>query len=236
MPKRLLRIISGGETKSYSDRREAPRYKADEVAKWLRLPQSTIWAWFFGQPNFKPLLVPADNRTKLLSFYNLTEAHVLSWTRQKYPNLRTVRIRTALEYVRENLTQYERPLVTKKFRTDGKYLFIKSLSENGDEPNPTINASRWGQLALPVLDELLELIEYDDQELARLLYPQRGGKVIVINPSLSSGQPVVKGTSVLASIIWQRVRRAGEPIERLARDYRLDQSEIQAAINYIEAA
>jgi uncharacterized protein (DUF433 family) len=236
MSRHSLRTVSGGGVNLYSDRREAPRYKAEEVATWLKLPHSTVWAWFFGQPNFKPLLIPADSNTKLLSFYNLIEAHALSWTKQKYPTLRTQRIRSALEYVRENLPQYERPLVTKAFRTDGKNLLIKSLEESGDNPNPTINASRWGQIVLPILDELLELIEYDDQELARLLYPQRGGKVIVINPGLSSGQPVVKGTSVLASIIWQRARQAGEPIARLARDYRLNQSEIETAINYIEAA
>lgn len=235
---RSWRIVHGSSSmRAHPDRREAPRYTSAEVAKWLKLPPSTVWAWFFGQPNFKPLLVPADREANLLSFYNLVEAHAISWTKNRFPRLRTERIRTALECVRENIPGYERPLVTKRFSTEGKSLFIKSIEESGKLENGlTVNASRWGQLVLPVLSEILELIEYDQEDLARLLYPERGKKLVVINPHLASGRPVLKGTGVLASVIWQRARRANEPIDRLANDYRLEPDAIKAAIDYIEAA
>jgi len=219
------------------DKRELPRYTAKEVANYIKLPESTVRAWFFGQPNFQPLLVPASDLVRRLSFFNIVEAHALSWTKQKYPGIRATSIRAALEYVREKFPQYQRPLVTKKFSTDGKHLFIDRLQseEANQQEGAPVNASKWGQLALPIVSEYLELIEYDEQDLARMLYPQRGGKIVVINPSVSSGRPVVKNTGVLASIIWQRAMRAHEPIDRLARDYRLDPSEIEAAINYFAA-
>jgi len=223
-------------TGARADRRELPRYTVREVANYIKLPESTVRAWFFGQPNFQPLLVPASDAMRRLSFFNIVEAHALSWTKQQYPGIRPTSIRAALEYVRESFPQYARPLVTRRFSTDGKFLFLDRLeSEEIPDKNPPINASKWGQLALPVLSEYLELIEYDEQELARILYPQRGGKIVVINPSVSSGRPVIKNTGVLASIIWQRATRAHEPIERLARDYRLDRSEIEAAIDYFAA-
>lgn len=227
-----LKVISTINVKSYHDRRDVPRYSYEDVARWLHLPRSTVASWFFGQTNFKPLFIPADKSGKMLSFYNLIEAHAVSWTKQKYPKLQTAAIRNALHYVSECFPLLEKPLVTKKFSTDGKNLMLRFL----DEHTPTINASHWGQTALPFVNELLELIEYDDKEFARLVYPQAGGKLIVINPKISSGQPVVRGTGVLASVIWQRARVAREPIERLERDYRLGKSEIEAAINYIEAA
>jgi hypothetical protein len=87
--------------REYTDRREMPRYTAPEAARLLKLPESTVWAWFFGQPNFSPLFDPADRRHNLLSFYNLIEAHVLSWTKQQYPGLKGARIRSGLEYVRQ---------------------------------------------------------------------------------------------------------------------------------------
>jgi uncharacterized protein (DUF433 family) len=225
----------------HTDRRETPRYTATEVANYIKLPESTVRAWFFGQPNFERLFVPASEPQHLLSFFNIIEAHAVAWTKQKYPSLRLPRIRAALQYVSERFPQYSRPLVTKAFSTDGKFLFINQLAQESstEEPMdaaPPINASKWGQLALPILSEYLELVEYDERDLARILYPRGGARVVVINPALSSGRPVVKGTGVLASIIWQRAKRAREPIERLVRDYKLGPSEIQAAIDYIEAA
>ena len=119
-----LEIVSRRKTvKRYEDRREAPRYTSAEVARYLRLPESTLRAWFFGQTNFRPFFVPADSGRGLLSFYNLVEAHALSWAKQRHDELRPARIRHALEYVRERLPQYKRPLVTKRFSTDGKFLF-----------------------------------------------------------------------------------------------------------------
>src|SRR5690348_3617258 len=136
------RVIGGSDMRSNADRREAPRYTSNEVAEWLKLPRSTVWAWFFGQRNFEPLLIPSDKKRNLLSFYNLVEAHAISWTKAKFPSLRTDRIRAALKYVREDFPDYERPLVTKRFSTEGKNLFIKAL-ENSQDPTETvtINAS-----------------------------------------------------------------------------------------------
>ena len=235
-----LEIVSRRKTvKRYEDRREAPRYTSAEVARYLRLPESTLRAWFFGQTNFRPFFVPADSGRGLLSFYNLVEAYALSWAKQRHDELRPARIRHALEYVRERLPQYKRPLVTKRFSTDGKFLFIQDLEDGEPRIDPdaaTINASRWGQLLLPSMTEILELIEYDESDLARLVSPVHGRNVVVINPLLSSGRPVVRGTGVLASIIHQRAKKAGEPIERLATDYNLTSGQIQAAIDYIAAA
>ena len=227
--------------KRYGDRREMPRYTASEVARYLSLPDSTVWRWFFGQPGFAPFFAPADPDGKQLSFYNLVEAFALSWANKKYKGLRQTRIRQALEYVRQHFPQYERPLIAKKFSTDGKFMFIQDLEqgEEGDAIVPdatTINASQWGQLLLPSMNKVLELIEYDEADLAKIVYPTQGHKLVAINPSLSSGRPVVKGTGILASIIWQRAEKAQEPIERLAKDYNLSKREIQTAIDYIEAA
>ena len=218
-----------------------PRYTASEVARYLTLPNSTVWSWFFGQPGFAPFFVPADPDGKQLSFDNLVEAFALSWVNEQYRELRHTRIRRALDYVRQHFPQYERPLITKRFSTDGKFLFIQDLQQ-GEEPDAiipdatTVNASKWGQLLLPSMNKVLELIEYDEADLAKIVYPTQGHKLIAINPSLSSGRPVVKGTGILASIIWQRAKKAQEPIERLAKDYNLSKSEIQTAIDYIEAA
>ena len=77
------------------------------------------------------------------------------------------------------------------------------------------------------------------------LFPLRAGwvdradheppKVIVIDPAISSGTPVVYRTGIMAKILAGRFR-AGEGIEELARDYGLQNSEIEEVIRYALAA
>src|ERR1700692_514085 len=92
------------------DLRDFPRYSIFEAAFYVRVPSRTLAAWTLGQDHwtkqghhqiFKPLIEPADPRNKLLSFYNLVEAHVLRATRERGVPLRNVR--KALEYIRETI-------------------------------------------------------------------------------------------------------------------------------------
>jgi len=80
----------------------------------------------------------------------------------------------------------------------------------------------------------LKLIDYD-KGLASKLFPVAGEKIIVLNPRISAGRPVITGTGVLASIIHQRLS-AGERAEDLARDYEVTQVEIEKANEFIKEA
>ena len=65
------------------DPRAMPRYSIGEAARYLRLPPSTLRAWFEGTTygsrpflkHFKPILKPASK--DYLSFYDVASAHVL---------------------------------------------------------------------------------------------------------------------------------------------------------------
>jgi len=127
----------------------------------------------------------------------------------------------------------------------GKDLFVKKIeSEQGREQ--TINVSSWGQLGLaPILDLYLRRIERDEKGLPIKLYPIRMSwpgdlngeppKVVVIDPAVSSGRPVVNGTGVMAEIIVGRFN-TGEGIESIAEDYGLKQAQVEEVIRYAPAA
>ena len=44
---------------------------------------------------------------------------------------------------------------------------------------------------------------------------------------------MIKGTGVLAKMLWSR-RKAGDSLEKLARDYQLKRRDVEEAIRYIE--
>lgn len=221
------------------DRRDLPVYGVSEAARYLGVPESTMKSWVFGRAyvtvsgesrTFRPLIEPADpNGQRELSFFNIVEAHVLLATR-KVHGISLENIRNAIDYVREQFPANAiHPLITQEFHTDGKDLFIKSIEE-------TVNASRKGQLAFrELVNAHLELIDRDVYGMPVKLYPKRGNRAVVINPSLSSGRPVVRGTGVLASIIAQRVE-SGERTSEIAQNYGVPESDIVAAIEYAKAA
>src|SRR5271156_5836565 len=74
-----------------------PRYTVGQISTYLREPESTIRAWFFGMPygkkphirHFKPILKPAGR--DLLSFYDAASAHVLLALKAKQVSTEDIR-------------------------------------------------------------------------------------------------------------------------------------------------
>ncbi len=86
--------------------REMPAYTSTEASSILAIPRGTIDSWFFGKAagegyGFKRVLLPADPKHRLLSFYNLIEAHVLRALRVS-KGIELSQIRKSLQYVSEN--------------------------------------------------------------------------------------------------------------------------------------
>lgn len=216
------------------DPREVPMYWLADVALFAGIPESTLKRWV-GQISSSQALIhpPPDQfqqhaREARLSFANLLEAHILDATRKR--EIPIARVRRGLEYLHEQVPDAAHPLLTHTFYSVGglRDMFIKSIE--GD----AINISRHGQRGLSaILDEHLERIEWDRTGPVRLR-PMRTERV-VIDLNVSGGQPVVKGTGVLATILTGRWR-AGDSYEELANGYALPLEDVREAVRYIDAA
>ena len=115
-----------------------------------------------------------------------------------------------------------------KFQTDGIDLFVEELGK-------LINASSDGQTAIAAaLRASLARVEHDEDGLASRLFPfvrgeAREPKVIVVDPRLSFGRPVVAKTGVPVSVIVGRYR-AGENVSTIADDYGISVDQTHDAI------
>jgi len=183
-----------------TDRRELPRYGIKEAAGYLGISLATLKSWVegrryptkYGGKRFFRLLIKLPSPGHL-SFFNLVEAHILLSTRKKH-QLDMPAIRHAIDYVSEEFPS-KHPLLTEQFLTDGKDLFVKKLEQ-------TVNVSLRGQLGISsILDLYPRRIERDRSGLPMRLFPLRVDlagrpdeeppKVVVIDPRISSGRPVV---------------------------------------------
>jgi uncharacterized protein (DUF433 family) len=86
-----------------------------------------------------------------------------------------------------------------------------------------------------VIQVYLRRIERDLNGIPIRLYPftrsepVESVRVIVIDPYVSFGRPVLAGTGIVTAIIAERYR-AGESIDELAADYRRSRQEIEEVI------
>lgn len=214
------------------DPREVPIYWLSEVALFTGVPESTVKRWTGQIAGYRPLIAPPPdemqqrNREQRLSFANLLEVHILDATRKQDIGLE--QIRRGLKYLTELFPNSAHPLLTTDFYSapGTRDVFIQTMEG-------PINISRYGQPALKeVLDKHLQRIEWDRSGPVRLM-PMRSEKV-VIDLHVAGGQPVLRGTGVLASVLTGRWR-AGDSEEELAKGYNLPVDDVRAAIRYIDS-
>ena len=232
----ILSIAMGVHIKDKTrDLREMPAYGINEAAHYLGIPKATLRSWVLGRPYptgagerfFRPIIELPDGEQWLLSFENLVEAHVLDAIRRVH-GVTFWRVRKAVEYLKTKLAS-KHPLAEQKFATDGVDLFVEVFGR-------LVNVSREGQLAIrDLIQAYLQRIERDPIGAPVRLYPftrerkPDEPKIIVIDPSISFGRPVLVGTGIATTIIAQRYQ-AGESVEELAEDYGRSRSDIEEAI------
>ena len=168
----------------------------------------------------------------LLSFLNLTELHVLATIRRRH-DVSMPKVRRAIEYLKEHTHDPSdglHPLISADLETDGLDLFI-------DHYGQLVNISRKGQLAMrDLMRAALHRIHRDRDGVPIKLYPftrtniaADAPSIVVIDPRVSAGRPVIAGTGLVTNILAERYK-AGESVKELAQDYDRKEEEIEEAI------
>jgi uncharacterized protein (DUF433 family) len=230
----VTNVPSAAEFIRTLDSREMPRYSIGEAAVYLGLPESTVRAWFVGttygsQPHvhrFHPVLTPASR--DLLSFFDIASAHILmAFKRQR---VSPGDLRAIVAALRREFPDDRYPLLGRNFYMFGKAVILKQLGQR-------LNLSKGRQLGMrKIMDRFLSRVDVDVENMPVRFSPLRDKKAtgrgfIVIDPQLSSGRPVVRGTGIAAEIVAKR-RQSGESIASLAKDYRMSRRAIEEAVNY----
>jgi uncharacterized protein (DUF433 family) len=217
------------------DKRELPAYQIVEASHYLGIPKSTVRSWVVGYPYqtkggksyFRPIITPASKDPLLLSFINLVEVHILSAIRREH-QVSLDKVRKAIDYLKKSFPS-QHPLADQQFETDDIDLFVEKWGQ-------LIGVSLDGQLAMQeIIRAHLRRVERDAAGIPVKLHPftrkevRDEPKLIVIDPRIAFGQPVIVGTGIRTATIAERYK-AGESIEELADDYGLKPFDIQEAI------
>lgn len=213
------------------DFRELPAYTISEAAHYLSVPATTVRYWSVGRDPYEPLIEVPRRSPTLLSFLNLTELHVLAAIRREH-GVKMPSVRVAIQYLAAHAARpidKRHPLISRELDTNGLDLFIEQYGQ-------LINISQAGQIAMrQVISAALRRIDRDTVGVPIKLYPftrsttEDTPAMIVIDPRLSAGRPVIAGTGLATELIAERYK-AGESIAVLAQDYGRRNAEIEEAV------
>lgn len=222
--------------------RDVPRYTIAQAARYVGLSPATLRSWVRGRiyprrgepARSEPLIKAPD----LLSFSNLIEAHILRALRRD-EDVRMSVLRTALAQAEEEY-KIDRLLLSEQLRTAAGEVLLEQYGK-------LINLGRAGQLALRhYFDAHLKRVGWDAQGNPSQFFPgfvsvltlpvQEIPRLIVIDPSVSFGKPVLASRQgIRVSAIVSRID-ANEDEEEIARDYGIERREVDAAIDFCERA
>ncbi|MEG4997110.1 DUF433 domain-containing protein [Microcoleus sp. B4-D4] len=223
--------------------RDIPIYSIPQAAQYLRLRRDMLRHWVVGWYSqtktdkhfFEPLielpqhhnleLLP-QSKTRLLSFTNLVEAHVLIAI-VKATGFSRKQLSTTLKCVNRNFSTphlYARI----EFQVEGIALLFERCGQK-------LAASGRKQEARQILDIYFDRIVRDEAGLPIKLFPftklpgSDEPKTVMIDPTISFGRPVLAGTGIPTAMLAERYK-AGDSIDELAEDYNCDRLQIEEGI------
>jgi uncharacterized protein (DUF433 family) len=210
------------------DPREVPLYGVAQAASYFKVPPSTLRAWIVGQPYlesqgrhgiFDAVITPAATNPTRLSFNNLAELHVLATLRRGH-SLGLSVIRNAMRNLRG-----AHPLIEHELETDGHRIYV------GATPIIEISTGEGRQTAMrDIIKEGLRHVERDKGGKVARLFPDPDRRV-VIDPRIAFGKPTVVGTGVTVAVLADFVK-AGESAKRVAREFKLVEGDVKAAVDW----
>ncbi|OGO56236.1 MAG: hypothetical protein A2Z32_12630 [Chloroflexi bacterium RBG_16_69_14] len=159
----------------------------------------------------------------LLTFEDLVEVAAVAAARKEGVSMH--KVRQAIEFTQREL-ELERPLLSQRFLTDGRELFIRDVATS-----PHFTAlNRVGQIVWSQMESVLREVDYISL-LAAKWWPTGRHAGIVIDPLVNFGRPVVATLGVRTETFVDRFV-AGVNLDDLAEEYGTSPSAIEEAVRF----
>lgn len=165
---------------------------------------------------------------QVLSFHDLLELRTVAKFVRQGVSLKV--IRATIEVAREYLGDY--PLHSRQFVTDGRKIFLEAVERSGEAPKLLDVRRRQFAIDAVIRPSLIEGIEYDSQAHALRWYPVSKRRLIVLDPQVQFGEPIIADAGVPTDTLAAAHLAEGKDVGRVARLYRVTPQAVQAAVAF----
>ena len=211
---------------------ELPTYTIPEAAAFLAMTVRRLQDWYIGD---SPILRASgiSGNIPLLSFRDLEEAYKVYLLRSKH--------RKSLQYLRRAMgdardrTGNEHPLLTNEIDVMERLALIipgRGRRKRRAVPlgDPSISdyfpevVKAWGVRISKIRHEISPWRYASEDDIST---------PVSLNPEVMSGRLVLTGTRIPVNMLWGRTK-AGEKVEEIAEDYRVDLTQVRQALAHID--
>ncbi|MGI8552529.1 MAG: DUF433 domain-containing protein [Dehalococcoidia bacterium] len=211
---------------------DLPLYSFAEADRLAKVSRGTAKRWLAGYQYVGPRgalvsrpPITAGNQKNLdegVSFLDLIELAAIGGLREIGFSLGMIR---ALVSNCRELLQIPHPLVSLRFKTDGRDIFVTRHDVLLDVLRRK-GAQAWSE----VFEPLLETLDYQDA-VARRLWPLGKDKPIVVDPDYGFGLPIIQGSGIRTEIILERFQ-AGDLPAQIAEDFNVAVLDVERALQF----
>jgi uncharacterized protein (DUF433 family) len=172
--------------------------------------------------------LPLVDGTRALTFRDLIEVRFVDAFRQHGVGWRVIREANELG---QQLFGNTHPFSTRKFRTDGRGIFVDIASRTEQDDPALLDIVRRQYAIKQIVAPYLKGLEISGADEILRWWPRnrRGG--IVLDPERSFGEPILS-TSGVPTRVLALAFAAEQSIERVAEWYQLRPRAVQAAVDY----
>ncbi len=213
-------------------------YTVPEASRLLKIQARNIIRWLAGyryeerghtieMPALWSPELPGTQHHLELSFRDLIELRFVKGFLDAGLGLKT--IRTCLEYARECVDD-ARPFSTRRFRTDGRTIFLESAHRKGE--SELLDLRKHQYVIKDVIERTFKDLDIEDDAVARWR-PYRGKRTIVIDPQRSFGQPIAARSGVPTVVLFDAVSAEGS-VERTAHLFGVTEAVVRDAVRFEE--
>jgi uncharacterized protein (DUF433 family) len=196
------------------------RLRRERVKQWFEVPSGESGRRRVFQSDYEAL-----NGRLAISFLDLIELNVGGHLRDyglSLTYLRRVRTRLREEW------ETKHPFCLKRFRTEGRAVLARALVANGPGVDPDGQTRRraFDTVVLPFLKTL------DYSPTTHLARRWHVADMVVLDPEISSGRPVVEGVRIKTSVLAASFYANDEDAEVVARWFGVKEAHVRAAVAF----
>ncbi len=211
-------------------------YTVPEAARLLKIRPLNIRRWLGGYsytqgettvdmpPLWTPQLPSYDHHIEL-GFRDLIELRVIKSFLDA--GLSLITIRNCLEYARECAGD-DHPFSTRRFRTDGRTIFLESLRRTGEDELLDLKSHQY--VIKKVIDRTFKDLDISHDIVTRWR-PFDGKQSIVVDPTRAFGQPITNSYGVPTVVLTDAMEAEGS-VERVCRLYDVSPSAVRDAVKF----
>jgi uncharacterized protein (DUF433 family) len=211
-------------------------YTAPEAGRLLGIPARNVRRWLTGysyrhaeeirsMPALWSSQLPVLDRQLELGFRDLIELKFVKAFIDA--GLSLITIRHCLEFAKKCVHD-ERPFSTKRFRTDGRTIFLESVEGKASTELLDLRTHQY-QLG-PVIERTFRDLDIEADIVSRWR-PFEGKRSIIVDPGRAFGQPIATDYGVPTEVLADAVKAEGS-IEAAARIFEVEPAVVKDSINF----